>query len=390
MDCEVAMRLRRIAMWVQRYVSGQSVVATRASLLLCLILVGCSSSQRSFEPSCDVSSAARVSAFAEAKGIPGMAVAVGVRGELVWSYGHGFADLATSSPVVADKTMFRIGSTSKALTAFALARLAEEQRINLDSAILESLPELPKAYEGVTIRQLAGHLGGVRHYNSNAELGSNIEYPTGLAALRIFIDDPLVAPPGQQYAYSTYGYTVLSAVMEAVTDQSYLSFMSETVFSPLGMQRTFADIQSVKIPRRTEFYYLGDDGKPVIGPTINSSYKWAGGGFLSTAVDLARFGMSHFNAELLSVGSRELLWTTQKSVDGRPTGYGLGWFVADRWVQHPGGALGGSTLLRIYPQEEVTIAITANLSMLGPDRFGELPEELFGCATLTEYPQPRN
>lgn len=76
-----------------------------------------------------------------------------------------------------------------------------------------------------------------------------------------------------------------------------------------------------------------------------------------------------------------MLWTSQESIDGRSTGYGVGWFVSDDWVQHPGGALGGSTLLRIYPESEVVIAMVANFSMLGSNRFGELPDQLFECAS---------
>lgn len=356
-------------------------VKSSSALSLFIALVGCSSLPERNRLACDIPPTSLVAAFAESKRIPGMAVAVAVRGELAWSHGYGFSDLDTSSRVVADKTLFRIGSTSKALTGFTVAKLAQDGRLNIDTGIRGVLPDLPLAYEDVTIRQLAGHLAGVRHYASRTELGSNIEFETTAQALGIFIDDPLIAMPGHEYSYSTYGYTVIGAALEAVIGDEYLSFMSKEVFEPLKMQNTTADRRSIQVPERTQFYYLGEDGEPAIGPPINSSYKWAGGGFLATAVDLARFGVSHFDGNLLTDASQRMLWTSQKTLGGDSTGYGIGWFISDHWVQHPGGALGGSTLLRIYPEEEVVIAITANLSMLGPNRFGALPEQLFECTS---------
>lgn len=348
-----------------------------SALFLVSSLAGCASESISKELACDPS---LVTTFAEQKRIPGMGVAIGVRGQLAWSHGYGFSELSTASQVSADTTKFRIGSTSKAFTAFATARLAQDRRIDIDRDIVGILPDLPETYSGVTMRRLAGHLGGVRHYASNAELGSNVEYPTTTAALGIFIEDPLVAPPGATFSYSTYGYTVLSAALEAATNEEYLPLMSTVVFEPLQMTHTSADLRSIQTPQRTEFYYLNTDGKLVIGDAINSSYKWAGGGFLSSVEDLVRFGLAHFDSNLLTDASRKMLWTSQKNTNGESTGYGVGWFVEDRWVEHPGGALGGSTLLRIYPEEEVVVAITANLSLLGPNRFGDLPNELFQCA----------
>ena len=347
--------------------------------LVVLIFSACSAVENINGRTCDVSPSVLVADFAESKGIPGMAVVVGVRGRLEWSHGYGVADVATSARVRPSETMFRIGSTSKTLTAFVLAKLAQENRLDIDGKIIEFLPNLPEAYKDITLRQLAGHLGGVRHYNSMAELGSNVEYQTTREALEIFINDPLVASPGDNYEYSTYGFTLIAAVLEAAMDKTYLSLMSQELFTPLDMQHTSADLKSIIVPKRTEFYYLDDAGKLTIGPEINSSYKYAGGGFLASVADLAHFGMKHFDDAVLTPDSRALLWTTQQSTNGTNTDYGVGWFTSDRWVEHPGGALGGSTLLRIYPEEQTVVALAANLSMLGPNRFGELPDQLLDC-----------
>ena len=145
------------------------------------------------------------------------------------------------------------------------------------------------------------------------------------------------------------------------------------------MAHTVPDRPEIAPPERTQFYYLDENKELVIGDEINNSNKWAGGGFLASAVDLATFGLAHFDNDVLTAKSRELLWTSQQKAGGVPTQYGVGWFINDNWVQHPGGALGGSTLLRIYPDQEIVIVLMANLSVLGGNTFSDLPDRLFNC-----------
>lgn len=184
--------------------------------------------------------------------------------------------------------------------------------------------------------------------------------------------------PGKKFVYSTYGYTLLSAAIESATGEGFLRTMNEMVFKPVGMPNTRADDSLSATSDQTGFYYRDIDGLHT-GPEINSSYKWAGGGFLSSATDLAQFGLAHFDSRLLSESSRRTLWTSQRDASGAETGYGVGWFIGEEWVQHPGGALGGSALLRIYPKDRVVIALLANLSLVEEPRFDDLPEKLHAC-----------
>ena len=348
-----------------------------AILILALAPYGCATTSVVNPQSCVLDPVAK---YAKTKRAPGLAVAIAVKGELAVVHEYGFSELSEAIPVQALESKFRIGSTSKSLTAFLIAKFHQDERIDIDEPIVSYLPELDTSFEETTIRQLAGHLGGVRHYSEMSELGNTQEYATTADALSIFIDDALVSAPGETFSYSTYGYTLLSAVLERATGESFLSLMEDEVTEPLGLANTVPDTQNIKVPERTEFYYLGEDGNYVVGDTINSSYKWAGGGYLSTAVDLANFGIAHFDDSILGDSSRELLWTSQKTASGSATDYGIGWFIHDGWVEHAGGALGGTTLLRIYPNEEIVVAITANLSMRGPGPLDPLPAQLFECA----------
>ena len=99
----------------------------------------------------------------------------------------------------------------------------------------------------------------------------------------------------------------------------------------------------------------------------NVAYKWAGGGFLSTSEDLVRFGESYLSAELLQPETIELLWTSMETDSGEATNYGIGWSIGTddegrRFVGHTGGSVGGTTFLRIYPEEELVVAVIANVT----------------------------
>ena len=321
---------------------------------------------------------AKIRDLATQRRIPGIAVVVAKQGKEIYRYAYGRANLEDDVPVSAEHSRFRIGSISKTFTAFALVELVERGQLDLDTPIQVYVPEFPNPDPGVTLRRLAGHLAGIRAYKSIDELASNVDYPTVKASLAIFANDPLVAPPGNKFVYSTYGYTLISAAIETAVRSDFLRYMSESVLKPLGLLETVLDRPQQIIPGRTGFYYL-DGNELRNGPSVNSSNRWAGAGFLSTAADLARFGIAHFDDDLVSPSARKLLWTSQQTNGGESTGYGIGWFIGPERVQHSGGIVGGSGLLRIYPTDQMVIVILANLSILGEDEFDNLPNELREC-----------
>src|SRR5437867_10460490 len=123
--------------------------------------------------------------------------------------------------------------------------------------------------------------------------------------------------------------------------------MSRHVFRPLGMTSTAPDKNDSLIPNRTRFYQRTGSGQFVPAPAVDNSYKWAGGGFLSTAEDLVRFGSAHVAPGYLPAASLDLLFTSQRTRAGQETGYGVGWFLrvdgrGHRVAYHGGGSVGGT------------------------------------------------
>ena len=301
----------------------------------------------------------------EEENIPGVSVAVMKDGVVVWAEGFGFADLEQGVPIT-PLTKMRIGSVSKSITSAGMGILMDEEKLDIDAPIQQYLPQFPEKDHPITTRQLAGHLGGIRHYRGQ-EMMSSRHYPTVAEGLDIFKDDPLIAPPGERYSYSSYGWNLLSAVMEGASDEDFLSFMQKRVFDPIGMRQTTAEFMDRLIAHRTRYYVKNQTGQIENAPYVDNSYKWAGGGFISTAEDVVRFGHAMIHPTIFSEKTRDELWTSLQTNDGKETGYGLGWRTGlddedRRIIYHGGGSVGGTTLFLVYPEEDLILCLISNLS----------------------------
>ena len=297
--------------------------------------------------------------------IPGLQVAVAVDGRLVWSETFGYMDLERREPV-ARTTLFRIGSVSKPLTAAAVAQLVEAGQLDLDAPVQRYVPSFPPKPWPVTARALAGHLAGIRHYRG-AEFMLNRHYASVTEGLGIFADDSLLFEPGTRFSYSSYGWNLISAVVEGASGEDFLRYMSRHVFGPLGLTHTAPDRADSLIPDRTRFYDQDSSAGFVLSRPVDNSYKWAGGGFLSTAEDLVQFGSALLRPGFVQATTLDLLFTSQRTRDGQPVGYGIGWFLTSdslghRLAFHGGGSVGGTAAFGIDRDSRVAIAITSNLS----------------------------
>ncbi len=299
------------------------------------------------------------------RGYPGIAIAVSVDGATVWSEGFGYADLEHRVPM-SPSVKFRVGSISKSLTGAAVASLVEDGRLDLDATVQRYVPSFPEKAHPITTRQLGGHLGGIRHYRGNENFIRD-PYATVLDGLSIFVDDPLLHEPGTAFSYTSHGFNLISAVVEGAAKQPFLDYMRDAVFRPLGMRDTVADFVTPIIPGRTRYYVRDDEGRVVNAPFVNNSYKWAGGGFLSTTEDVLRFANAHLDDGFLSKSSRELLFTEQRTRDGDGVGYGFGWFIRTRddgrrLLSHSGGSVGGTSLMVMEPETRVVVVGLINLT----------------------------
>ena len=312
---------------------------------------------------------AAVSKFMSTTHAPGVSIAVVEGTELKWAAGFGFADLENQVPAT-EHTLYRLASISKSLSATGAMELVEQGKLNLDDPVQKYCPAFPQKSGAITTRLVLGHLAGIRHYKSDSqddpEVGNTKHFDDPIrAGLDFFKNDPLLSEPGKQFHYSTQGYSLVGCVIEGASGAKYTEYLRQNVMIPAGMEHTVADDRFAIIPYRTRFYQKTKSGTVENADFLDSSYKIPGGGWLSSAEDMARFEVAILNDKLLKPAMRTLMWTPLHPSAAQPDTYALGWGTGAedgiRYVGHDGGQQGTSTNFLIAPQKQVGVVVLANM-----------------------------
>ena len=325
--------------------------------------------------------------------LAGISVAAGIDGEIVWAEGFGLADIDSKLPVTPSHR-FRTGTASIVLTSAAIGLLLDEGRLKLDDEIQAYVPEFPEKQWPVTIRQVMGQVAGFRPEDpDNGVLtSSHCERPADAVAL--FAKEPLLFQPGTKYLDSTFGWVLLSAVVEAAADTPFVTFLNERIFRPLGMRDTFKEPVTNPPPDAATSYNPRFAANPLYGlrplPKFDYSCHAGSNGFLSTPSDLVRFGMAINRGKLLHPQTVQMLQTPQRltsgTTSGEQTSYGLGWDLKPVTIAGQQARAAGynghfwvwevASLLTI-PERGLAVAVMSNVSFEGTPSIAERIAQVF-------------
>ena len=313
---------------------------------------------------------------------PAASAAVWQGGGLVWTEAFGVADLETRVPA-SPEDRFRLASVSKVVTAAAVMRLVGQGVVDLDAPIGRYRPTLPPVHHGTTLRQLVSHQGGIRHYIPRdfdpAAPGGPIDarpYATTDDKLAIFINDPLLSRPGEAVHYSTFGYVLIGAVLESAANKPFPRILSDEVTSPLALGSIEPEVRGVTMPGRVSDYQPVYPVTAQTGivrcPPINPAYKWAGGGLLGSAPDVARFCGALTRPGYLSAEGLAGLFTVNPARGGATGVFGVGWDVdrdpqGRRRAWHAGSIVGGRSIVMMLPDNDLAVAVLTNLGQIDID-----------------------
>ena len=315
--------------------------------------------------------------------LAGLSIAVGIDGEIVWTEGFGFADIENGSPVTPSHR-FRTGTASIVLTSAAIGLLLDEGRLKLDDEIQKYIPDFPDKQWPVTIRQVMGQVAGFKTEDPDDGVltSSHCERPADAVAL--FAKEPLLFQPGTQYCDSTFGWVLLSAVVEAAADTPFGTFLNERVFRPLGMVDTFKESVANPPSDAATSYNPRFAANPTYGltplPKFDYSCHAGSNGFVSTPSDLVRFGMAINRGKLLRPQTVQMLQTPQRLTSGEQTSYGLGWdlktvTLAGHQVQAAGHNghfwVEEVASLLTVPERGLAVAVMSNVSFAGTPSVAE-------------------
>lgn len=310
--------------------------------------------------------------------IPGLSCAIAVADKLVFVRGYGLADVENDVEATG-ATVYRLASISKPITAICALRLVEEGRLDLDRDVAEIVSAWPGKRWPVTTRQLLAHLGGVRHYK-RGEGESTRHYDNQTAALERFARDPLLHEPGTKYQYSTFGYNLVAAVVEAAAERTFAEAVRDYVAGPSGA-KTLQDDDVRRIVRGRAQGYVRVRGALQNSALMDASYKLGGGGLCCSAEDLARFGQALIAGRLVARETLAAMWTPQQTSGGEVLTYGLGLRVDEhdgrRAVMHSGAQSRVSTMFYTLPDDGVVVAVLCNLERV---RLAGLAQKLAALA----------
>ncbi len=296
---------------------------------------------------------------------PGCSVAVAAGGKVVWTEGFGWADLERRVPATA-RTRFGIGSISKSLTAAALVALAEDGTLDLDAPVERWLPDFPHPGRGVTLRRIAAHQSGLADEVATRLFPTAEHFPTLADAYREMRAERLAYEPGSRVEYATGSYTILGRAMERAAGKGFLEILGERVLAPAGIPGVVPNDPRRPPPERTSFYLPADGGGFTAAPPYDPSHKLPGAGFLATAEEMARFGAALLRPGILGERGRAELFRPVPLADGTATDYAPGFRVKDdggrRLLHQPGGGIGISAWLFVFPDDDLVVALLANVA----------------------------
>lgn len=358
--------------------------------------------------------------FLDEHKVPGAALAIVKDGKLIYARGFGYADRDAKEPVQPE-SLFRIASVSKPITAVAVLQLVEQGKLKLDDKVLDHLNYQPHFEEGgkfderwrqITIAHCLSHTGGWDREKSYDPMFQALRMSRSMKIelpilpehiIRYQLGQPLDFDPGERYAYSNFGYSLLGRIIEKISGQPYERYVQENVFRPLGITkaRIGASLQEQRADGEVRYYDAkGGSGTATVGPgagekKVPISYGvWrqetldSHGGWIASAPDLAKFaaafdlnGSGQPRSKLLSAESIRLMYKPAVKMT-RAAGstvmgdrfYSFGWMVEPgasevTFTARHGGALACTAASLMHFPSGVNLAILTNLGQDADGKF---------------------
>ena len=312
---------------------------------------------------------------------PGLSLTVAQNNRIVYSGARGLADLEQNVPMTT-ASVHRLASVSKPITGTILMDLVQHGKLALDAPIRQYLPELPAAYQPITLRQLLSHQSGIIH-DTRDMFFNMTHYATTRDALQVFVDVPLRFPPGTKTEYSSPAFAVAGAAAEAVTGKSFQQ-LSADFFAAHGIEGITLDDFYAIVPHRvrgysvdrtstatfqdgtvaTHDYLAGTPGAVTQARPYDISARYPAGGFVSSAGDLIRFVIAVGTGKVLPMETVAQMWTGQATADGTQTEATLGWGTSQRdgrtMIGMNGATTATTTSLRYFPASGTAVALLCN------------------------------
>lgn len=309
--------------------------------------------------------------YLEDNDLPGISVSVMKDGQSIYRRGFGYADSANSKWAHA-QTIYNAASVAKVIGGTLAAKLEERQQLESGASFFLDLSDPTRNYVSGLLRshthsveELLSHTGCVGHYSTTPSVANQTtHYGSATSAVASIDHIGLVngCNPGDDYSYSTAGFTFVGAALEGATGRSINNLLTTELFNAHDLSDMRVQFASSLLPANYERAVpYKNDNTP--SSYSNNSWKVLGGGIETSAYELSRFGAKLLNGEIVSENTRDTrLWSTVNANSSA----GLGWFISSsggrRIVHHNGSWTGARSYIRVYRDDGLVIAIMSNRS----------------------------
>ncbi|MCJ8013112.1 beta-lactamase family protein [Paenibacillus sp. KQZ6P-2] len=325
--------------------------------------------------------------------IPGISVVIVEKGQTVYQNSFGYADVKAKTPVT-DKTLFELGSTSKAFTGLAILQLEKEGLLKRSDDVRKYIPWLELKYNGepqtITIDQLLHHTSGIPSNSITHIPESNAENALELT-VKTLLNQQLDRKPGSSFEYATINYDILGLVIEMVTKQPYDVYMKQHILEPIGMKDSFVGLHQVQSAEMASGYKIGFMKEQAYTPPIYRGNIPAGY-MISNTNDIAKWmnlqlgnNLSHAIDKLLIQESH----IPDQSVEpfDKNTYYASGWGVQQKndkpYIFHAGENPTFTSYFIMQPDEQLGVAILANMNTSFTTAIGQGVMDLWEGSNVT-------
>jgi CubicO group peptidase (beta-lactamase class C family) len=314
--------------------------------------------------------------------VPGIAVGIYSRGQILLAKGYGLANIELNVPVKAE-TVFQSGSVGKQFAAAAIMMLVEEAKVGLEDSITKYFPNAPQSWQAIRVKNLLSHTSGLPEYESDERVG-----PKGPFYLRLdYTEDemvdkiealPIEFKPGDKWDYRNTNYVLLGVIIHKVTGTVYSDYLQQRIFMPLGMSSTRLISEADIIPNRSSGYeHKGEklQNQSWVSPTFNST---ADGALYFNVLDLAKWDEALYGTKLLKQSSLDQSWTVFLLNDGKPNdgNYGFAWMIPSvkghKLIEHSGAWQGFRSHFLRYPDDGISVAVLTNADSGRPGQFAHV------------------
>ncbi|MDX1943853.1 MAG: serine hydrolase domain-containing protein [Pirellulaceae bacterium] len=350
--------------------------------------------------------------------VPGGSLAIAREGKVVYARGFGYADREDRAPVQPE-ALFRIASISKPVTAVAILKLVQDEKLKLEDKVFDLLTvepffekpdgRLDERWKQITVVECLCHTGGWDRAQSYDPMFQAIRMAKAMGqglpilpehVIRFQLGQPLDFDPLTRYAYSNFGYCVLGRVIEKVTGQPYEKYVQESILKPLGITtaQIGGSLESERAEGEVKYYVAGDETEiAVVGPGAGTEKvpvaygAWrqetldAHGGWIASAVDLVKFaaafdlvdGGRKSRGGFLKAANVRLMFSPQATiVRGELNGqgsvfYGLGWNLREEeglLVARHGGSLPCTASSLMHFPDGLNVAVLFNIGRTGDNK----------------------